>query len=753
MDLVDSIRKKPRFAIAIVLSITMIFSLSILFNGIKYEFNEESFLPDNDVVRANKEVLTEYEDYYYVVVLAKSRDGNILNKEDMLEILEIEKKVNESLNAKSFSFADFISSIFLMNENKEINYENRIEVMERKGNEDIKQLLHFLSKIIPSSYLSIFLSNDFDGEKANATIIQFSLNGSLIFNEKEALEKERIIERIISEEKTKHIEATVLGGKIIEEDIMRANKKSIAILLPLSLLLVIIILLLTYKNLWEVAISLIILFLSILWVYGVASLMHFSLNPISASIPVLLAGIGIDYSIHMILRIKEGENEKIVFSALLLSTITTAIGFLSNVVSSISLLQQFGILASFGIFSCFSITILLVPSIDELKNFEKVEKTKFVRNVIVKMVKKASHHKTATISAIFLVTAFLFISSLNLTSEYDIKDFLPKNLKISRDARYLISNFNFSTGEIDVLIKGNVTSAHLLHEIKSSVDNISDSHIVKIESILSLMHDYATNDSIFDLNYNESFSEMYSKVMENDLPKKNATYEEIKELYDWIYKHGRHVLHKNAKYDGTLIRIHVSTKGEKKEVEKLYEKVKKGIRIDEKHIITGSTITAYVVMNAFQKSQIESIILALILSFVVMSIVFIKKYGSVILAIFALIPVILSTIWILGTMSILGISLTVTTITVASISIGLGIDYSIHVVNEFAVHGEIERVAKNTGHALMASAVTTIFAFALLSFSLLPPIKTFGFLISLSILFAFLASMFVLPLLLDIIKK
>jgi len=753
VDLVDSIRKKPRFAIAIVLSITMIFSLSILFNGIKYEFNEESFLPDNDVVRANKEVLTEYKDYYYVVVLAKSRDGNILNKEDMLEILEIEKKVNESLNAKSFSFADFISSIFLMNENKEINYENRIEVMERKGNEDIKQLLHFLSKIIPSSYLSIFLSNDFDGEKANATIIQFSLNGSLIFNEKEALEKERIIERIISEEKTKHIEATVLGGKIIEEDIMRANKKSIAILLPLSLLLVIIILLLTYKNLWEVAISLIILFLSILWVYGVASLMHFSLNPISASIPVLLAGIGIDYSIHMILRIKEGENEKIVFSALLLSTITTAIGFLSNVVSSISLLQQFGILASFGIFSCFSITILLVPSIDELKNFEKVKKTKFVRNVIVKMVKKASHHKTATISAIFFVTAFLFISSLNLTSEYDIKDFLPKNLKISRDARYLISNFNFSTGEIDVLIKGNVTSAHLLHEIKSSVDNISDSHIVKIESILSLMHDYATNDSIFDLNYNESFSEMYSKVMENDLPKKNATYEEIKELYDWIYKHGRHVLHKNAKYDGTLIRIHVSTKGEKKEVEKLYEKVKKGIRIDEKHIITGSTITAYVVMNAFQKSQIESIILALILSFVVMSIVFIKKYGSVILAIFALIPVILSTIWILGTMSILGISLTVTTITVASISIGLGIDYSIHVVNEFAVHGEIERVAKNTGHALMASAVTTIFAFALLSFSLLPPIKTFGFLISLSILFAFLASMFVLPLLLDIIKK
>jgi len=752
VDLIALIRKNPKAAIFVTLAITMFFLISIIFNGIKYEFNEESFLPNNEIVKANNEILTEYEDHYYVVVLAKSKDGNILNKEDMLEILEIEKKVNESLNAKSFSFADFVSSIFLINENREINYENKIKVIEKKSNEDIKQLLRFFSKIIPSSYVSIFLSNDFDGERANATIIQFSLNGSLIFNEKEALKEEREMERMISNEKTKHIEATVLGGKIIEEDIMKANKRSIIILLPLSFLLVIIVLLLTFKNLWEVAISLIVLFLSILWVYGFASIMHFSLNPISASIPVLLVGIGIDYSIHMILRIKEGKNEKIVFSALLLSTITTAIGFLSNIVSSIPLLQQFGILASFGILSCFSITILLIPAIDELKNFGKAKKTKFINMAAI--MKKANSHKIASISAIIFVTAFLFVSSLNLTYEYDIKDFLPKNLKISKEARYFISNFNFSTGEIDVLIKGNITSPHLLYEIKSSVDNISDSHIVKIESILSIMRDCATNDSVFDLNYNESFSEMYDKVMQNDLPKKNATYEDIKKLYDWIYMHGgKHVLHRNANYDGTIIRISVNTKGEKRVVEKLYEKVKKAIKIDEKHIITGSTITAYVIIDEFQKSQIESIILALLLSFFVMGIVFIKKYGSLLLAIFALIPVILATIWILGTTSILGISLTVTTITVASISIGLGIDYSIHVVNEFAVHRRIEEIAENTGPALTSSALTTIFAFALLSFSLLPPIKTFGFLISLSILYAFLASVIALPLFLDMIKK
>ena len=708
-------------------------------------------MPKNRIVEANEEILEQYENYYDVIVLIKSKDGNVLNKDDLLEMLKIEKNVNESLNAKCFSVADIISIIFLINENKNITYENKIRIMEEKSNDDIQSLLHFILKLMPSNYLALFLSKDFDGKKAEATLIKISLNGSLIFNEKEALKEEKEIANLIYSSNLKSIDASVLGGETIENDIMEANKESVLMLLPISFLLIIIVLWMTYKSMYEILISLLVLFLSIIWVYGIAAILNFSLNPISASLPILIVGMGIDYSIHLILRMKERRDVTAVYSALFLSTITTAIGFLSNTVSSIPLLQQFGFLASFGILSCYILTISLIPFFNKIKKFKEEKKGKFSFPGIEKKFNK----EIVIFSVIILTTSMLFLS-FHLSTRYDIKDFLPPKLKIARDARYFISSFNFSTSEVDVLIKGNVTSPSFLFQIKKSIDNINDDdYVIKIggkasvDSVISLMHDFATNDSFFDLNYNKSFSLLYDKYMYNDLPRKNTTWKDIKILYDWIYKHGgKYVLHKNNEYDGALLRINANVHGSEEATKKLYDEIKKDVNLrGYNYIITGPTIVAYVVMKSFEKSQINSTILALFLSFFVMEIIFRRKFKSYMLGVITAIPVILTVIWILGTMALLHISLTVTTITVTSLAIGMGIDYSIHVTNEYMMNGK--NAVKNVGVALMASAATTILAFVLLSFSLLPPIKIFGFLISISIFYSFIASIFILPIFLE----
>ena len=757
MDFIELIRKNPKKAIAFIIIISFIFVSIISFKGIKYKFEEENLLPNNKVVKANEEVLKEYENYYFVPVLIKSLDGNILNKENLLEILKIEKNINESLNAKSFSIADIIADAFLISKNKSINYENKIEEIKERSNEDIKNLLQIILKFTPKDYISIFLSKDFNGTKAKATFIEFSLNGSLIFNDKRAFEEEKKIRSLL---KGKYIEATSLGGQLITNEIMKENRKSISLLLPISFALVVIVLIFIYRSIFELFTSFLILGLSIIWVYGFGAVLGYQLNPISTAIPVLLVGIGIDYSIHLILRIKEGKNEKIVISALLLSTLTTAIGFLSNTISSIPLLKQFGILSSFGILSCFIITIFLVPAFDEIKKFKRIKERKIITNVFSSVIEKTNKHSFFSIIIISLITTIMFLSSLNLKATYDIKDFLPKNLKISRDARYLIKNFNFS-GEVDILIKGNVSSPHLLMKIKNSIDEMKDDkYIIKIgkkpdiESILSLMHDYATNDSFLDLRYNKTFAEMYNKYMENDLPKKNTTSRDIIKLFDWIYCHGgKYVLHKkNGHYDGCVLRIRVSTHGKKEIIKKVYNEIREDIK-NEDWLITGSVITGYIVMESLQKSQIDSIILAIIFSFFVMEIIFIRKYKSYVLSFISLLPVILSSIWILGTMELLGKNLTITTITVASISIGLGIDYSIHMTNEFMYYRKPCNAVRNIGYALLASVLTTILAFFLLSFSFLPPLKTFGILISISILYAFISCLFILPIFLGIWNK
>jgi len=141
----------------------------------------------------------------------------------------------------------------------------------------------------------------------------------------------------------------------------------------------------------------------------------------------------------------------------------------------------------------------------------------------------------------------------------------------------------------------------------------------------------------------------------------------------------------------------------------------------------------------------ESLIITLLLSMIILIFVFYMKGKSFLLGLISTVPVILSAIWIMGTMAILGIPLTITTITVTSLAVGLGIDYSIHIMHRFIEERDEEKVIYSTGPALLGSALTTISAFGLLSFSFLPPLRMFGMAVSIAIFYAFISAVLILP--------
>ena len=107
----------------------------------------------------------------------------------------------------------------------------------------------------------------------------------------------------------------------------------------------------------------------------------------------------------------------------------------------------------------------------------------------------------------------------------------------------------------------------------------------------------------------------------------------------------------------------------------------------------------------------------------------------------------------MGSMYFLGIPFSVLTVSVSALTVGLGITYGIHITHRFLedlqhfddVEEAIRNTIRHTGSALFGAAVTTIAGFGLLVFSLLPPIQQFGGIIALTILYCFLASVFVLP--------
>lgn len=126
--------------------------------------------------------------------------------------------------------------------------------------------------------------------------------------------------------------------------------------------------------------------------------------------------------------------------------------------------------------------------------------------------------------------------------------------------------------------------------------------------------------------------------------------------------------------------------------------------------------------------------------------------GSFSSALMPLLVVALSVVWLYGTMGYLGIPLSTLAGSVAALVIGIGIDYSVHILNTYRFHrrdntiGEaLSEAVGETGVAIIATSITTISAFMAFLSGKMPEMHRFGLIMSIGIGYALLFSFFLLP--------
>ena len=130
-------------------------------------------------------------------------------------------------------------------------------------------------------------------------------------------------------------------------------------------------------------------------------------------------------------------------------------------------------------------------------------------------------------------------------------------------------------------------------------------------------------------------------------------------------------------------------------------------------------------------------------------------------AVVTIIPIGLVVAWLYGLMSLIGFPLNYVTATIGAISLGVGIDYSIHVTERFReeMHKAsnkmqaLRQTANGTGVALLASAASSIVGFAILGFAPMPMFSSYGILTAIMIFLALSASLVVLPSLLLLVTR
>ena len=130
-------------------------------------------------------------------------------------------------------------------------------------------------------------------------------------------------------------------------------------------------------------------------------------------------------------------------------------------------------------------------------------------------------------------------------------------------------------------------------------------------------------------------------------------------------------------------------------------------------------------------------------------------------AIVTVIPIGLVVAWLYGIMQIAGFSLNFVTAMIGAISIGVGIDYSIHMTERFREEvkrnsskvAAINRASRGTGVALLASAASSIVGFVILGFAPMPMFASYGQLTAVMVFLALIASLIILPCLLMFVTK
>jgi len=330
-------------------------------------------------------------------------------------------------------------------------------------------------------------------------------------------------------------------------------------------------------------------------------------------------------------------------------------------------------------------------------------------------------------------------------------------MKISED-------FPFSSQDQEyILLEGDIASTITLQGIATTHKHIENAQYIakktdgspKTESIYTILNQAVTN--------NRSLITMYNIDEYTHIPR---TDEDVEAFFNYLYtsdEYGmqtQNVLYKNEKneYTASLIRVYVNLRTDSEDMTKEFEVLNTELNDDRadygnvQSIVTGPILITLTIMKNMTDSQIVSTAVCFVLAAFMLSLLF----RSPVLGLIAMIPVSISMIWVLGTMYFIGYTLNIMTIMVTCITIGVGIDYACYITERFRVvadkTGDITKAVtetiSRTGSAISIAALSSMFGFGVLAFAPIPPQQQFGIITAITLVYAFITSILILPLVL-----
>jgi predicted RND superfamily exporter protein len=598
------------------------------------------------------------------------------------------------------------------------------------------------------------------------------------------------------------LEYGVISDDLISNDINESTLDNLVWLIFLAVIVVVLLLALTFRSATMVVAPLVALLASLVWTYGAISLMGMRFSILEIAVAPVVLGLGIDYSIHLqraYERAKEGSSSsseawaKALMElrvALSLAVITTVFAFLANSLSPLPPLRTFGATLALGVVCAFLASTVTVGAMHVF-----VERTMGATRrrglELGNLAESAADFQRGNAPLVLLSVAIITAGSVvvamqGLDTSFELTDFLSEDemeiMEIREDlyqsyevnalkSVYILvepgqGEASFDSEEVLIEALGDLEDALARMEgtVVTEAPGTSNEW-ASYDSIYRIVADAIEQDPGFGSEHNlEVFGEDLAPsdgFVEGDLAAalssllSNDTVGDQLRGTTWSERAGEHV---GLTDDGSAIkflRIRVDVEAQSSA---MVEQISNDMR-EESFIVSSDTggrayavgdlMTLSNLLSGLISSIVSSTAISLTVSLLVLA-ALTRRIGQSLLVI---LPVGLAGSWVVGSMAVLGINWNVLTIMITALTIGLGIDYSIHVWRRFesnrasgmAIWPAMKDMYANTGSALLMSAGTTICGFMVLLLSPIPVIRDFGVVSSISVAFSLILALLVLP--------
>ena len=431
-------------------------------------------------------------------------------------------------------------------------------------------------------------------------------------------------------------------------------------------------------------------------------------------VPIIMIGLTVDYAIQIVTHYREQRNagEQVVESVrtglrnvtvpLLLAAVTTIVSLLANLFSPIEIVGDFGIIGGLGVGMSLFVMLTLVPAgrtiIDRRREARGTlgaarpisSALPGVEQLAELLGRSVTRNPAPYIIAVLAVTAVLGFAARGLESEFNIRDILPKNGDLYQDMETLDVAVGGSTELASVLLKAEATETRTL----LNLEDLTSAFAIELlrpaaasgpilVSYQLLVEDW-TNDSgapgdKYDPELASLFQEASAGVqldpvlMQDFLDKLEARDESF-----------GHVLINNPDgIDSMLLQFPIYTNDPSK-TKVLQEQIEALWSGDDEAItVTSNTVISVTVTDAITENQTAAITTTVAVALGVLAVFFWVTVRQPALALIAVGPIVLVLICVLGTMALLGIPYTIITSIITALSIGIGVDYTIHIIYRY----------------------------------------------------------------------